>query len=124
LLAVNNVSVKVDPGDFVAVVGESGSGKSTSARTMLDLIRPDSGTVALDGVDVSLKFVAGAEQTRTSAREAVIHLAAVLPSLPLICLYSPVKIEDLSSAINPFSTMIVHRIGEAAARGSNAASFR
>lgn len=52
-LAVNNVSIKVDPGDFVAVVGESGSGKSTSARIMLDLIRPDAGTVALDGVEVA-----------------------------------------------------------------------
>jgi ABC-type glutathione transport system ATPase component len=50
--AVDDVSIKVEPGDFVAVVGESGSGKSTSARILLDLIRPDSGTVTWEGADV------------------------------------------------------------------------
>lgn len=52
-VAADNVSIRVDAGDFVAVVGESGSGKSTAARMMLDLIRPDSGTVTWQGEDVA-----------------------------------------------------------------------
>ncbi|HWK68999.1 MAG TPA: dipeptide/oligopeptide/nickel ABC transporter ATP-binding protein [Rhizobiaceae bacterium] len=67
-LAVDNVSIKVDPGDFVAVVGESGSGKSTSARMMLDLIRPDSGTVALDGADVASMSRADKKRFRSTVQ--------------------------------------------------------
>lgn len=52
-LAVDNVSIKVEPGDFVAVVGESGSGKSTTARMLLDLIRADSGTITWQGAGIS-----------------------------------------------------------------------
>lgn len=52
-VAVDNVSIKVNQGDFVAVVGESGSGKSTVARMMLDLVRPDSGVVSWQDDDVA-----------------------------------------------------------------------
>ncbi|GAB3186515.1 ABC transporter ATP-binding protein [Nesterenkonia suensis] len=45
LLAVDDVSVTVAPGDFTAIVGESGSGKSTLARIMLGLMRPTEGQV-------------------------------------------------------------------------------
>ncbi len=48
--AVDDVSVAVSPGDFIAIVGESGSGKSTLARILLGLITPDEGTVTLDGL--------------------------------------------------------------------------
>ncbi|MDR5699463.1 ABC transporter ATP-binding protein [Agromyces aerolatus] len=54
VVAVNRVSVAVEPGDFVAIVGESGSGKSTLARMLLDLIErdPGDGSITLDGRDL------------------------------------------------------------------------
>lgn len=52
-VAARDVSIRVAPGDFVAVVGESGSGKSTTARMMLNLLRPDSGTVTWNGDDIA-----------------------------------------------------------------------
>lgn len=51
--AVDDVSLSVGAGETLAVVGESGSGKSTTARLLARLHDPTSGTVALDGEDVT-----------------------------------------------------------------------
>ena len=51
LHAVDDISLKLYPGEVLGIVGESGCGKSTLARTMLRLCEPDSGRVLLDGVD-------------------------------------------------------------------------
>ena len=48
-----NVSLTVAPGEFVAIVGESGVGKSTLLNCMAGLDTWDSGTVALDGIDLA-----------------------------------------------------------------------
>ncbi|WP_169053781.1 ABC transporter ATP-binding protein [Agromyces sp. H66] len=49
LLAVDDVSLELRPGETLGLVGESGSGKTTVARLALGLTDPDSGVVLLDG---------------------------------------------------------------------------
>ena len=51
-LVVDDVSIRVRPGEFVAIAGESGAGKSTLFRLALGLDSPNSGAVYFDGRDL------------------------------------------------------------------------
>lgn len=49
---LNNVSLKVTPGEYVAIVGKSGCGKSTLMRLLLGLEKPEAGAVYYNGYDL------------------------------------------------------------------------
>ena len=51
--ALKNVSFGVEKGEYVAIMGESGSGKTTLLNILAALDRPTSGSVILDGMDIS-----------------------------------------------------------------------
>ncbi len=52
-LALEGVSMKVNPGDFVAIVGPSGAGKSTIFRLLLGFEQPEQGSIFFDGRDLN-----------------------------------------------------------------------
>ena len=61
--AVDGVSLSVEKGTTLGIVGESGCGKSTLARLITRLIDPTSGSVLLDGIDIT--SLAGSDLRKT-----------------------------------------------------------
>lgn len=50
--AVNNVSLKINKGEFIGIIGHTGSGKSTLVQMLNGLIKPTDGDVILDGKNI------------------------------------------------------------------------
>ena len=50
--ALDNISFSVVPGEFIGIIGHTGSGKSTLMQQLNGLLKPTSGQVLLDGVDI------------------------------------------------------------------------
>lgn len=53
LTVLNDVNIKIESGEFVAIVGHSGSGKSTLMNLIGGLDRPSNGIIEIDGQDIS-----------------------------------------------------------------------
>ena len=56
-VAVDDVSLRIDDGEFVVLAGPNGSGKTTLVRTFNGLITPTEGTVSVDGTAVESDLV-------------------------------------------------------------------
>jgi phospholipid/cholesterol/gamma-HCH transport system ATP-binding protein len=52
-IVLNNVSFTINRGETKIILGESGSGKSTILKLILGLIRPDSGQILIEGLDIT-----------------------------------------------------------------------
>lgn len=52
-IALADINLSLQPGDFVTIVGSNGAGKSTLMNIISGVLRPDSGTVEIDGVVVN-----------------------------------------------------------------------
>lgn len=50
---LDNISMDIEAGDFISLMGPSGTGKSTLLNLVSGIDRPDSGTITVDGVDVT-----------------------------------------------------------------------
>ena len=55
--ALDNVSFTIDDGEFIGIIGHTGSGKSTLIQHLNGLLKPDSGHIYIDGIDITQKGV-------------------------------------------------------------------
>ncbi len=56
-VALSDISFKINDGEFVGLIGHTGSGKSTLIQHLNGLLKPDGGSVYVDGADISDKSV-------------------------------------------------------------------
>lgn len=79
--AVDNVSLTAHPGTVTGITGPSGSGKSSLLAVAATLIRPDSGTILIDDVDVTTLSLNDATHLRRDNIGIVFQQPNLIPSL-------------------------------------------
>ncbi len=53
---LHDINIKIDEGEVVGIIGSNGAGKTTLVRTISGLIRPTSGSVYMNGIDITGKM--------------------------------------------------------------------
>ena len=95
-LALNDVSLGIEEGEFITLVGPSGSGKTTMLQLMGCLDKPDSGAVHLKGQDVSdLK----ANQRAELRREMIGFIFQFYALVPVLTAYENVELPLLLKGV-------------------------
>lgn len=82
--ALNGVSMSVAPGESVAVMGASGSGKSSLLHCLAGVIAPDSGSVHIDGTDLTGLSDRSRSRVRLERIGVVFQFGDLVPELSLI----------------------------------------
>jgi len=81
VVVLDHVSFAVESGEFVVLLGPSGSGKTTILHLVSTLLRPESGTVEVDGVVVSELASRAASRFRAENVGYVFQQANLVPTL-------------------------------------------
>ena len=89
--ALDDINLKVDAGETVAIVGENGAGKTTLVKHVTGLLKPTSGTVLVDGID-----------TRTTSTATLSKKVGIAFQNPDHQLFSESVKEEMAFALRNF----------------------
>ncbi|GHU72054.1 energy-coupling factor transporter ATP-binding protein EcfA2 [Clostridia bacterium] len=82
-VAVHNISLRIEDGDFAAFVGATGSGKTTLIQHFNGLLKPTSGWVKVDGLDLN----ASPDEKRTDKKAAKLRLRELRRTVGMVFQY-------------------------------------
>jgi putative ABC transport system ATP-binding protein len=113
ITALDRVSIKVEPGDFVAVVGPSGSGKSTFLSIAGALLKASEGEVILNGKDISKLADKQLSEIRLHEIGFIMQASNLVPYLNVIDQLLIVKRMSgkVSSADKAFAAKLLEELG-------------
>ena len=80
-VGVDNISLSINKGEFLSIVGHSGSGKTTLVSIMGGILKPTSGRVLLDGVDICTLNDNKLSEFRSRRIGFMFQFASLLPIL-------------------------------------------
>jgi len=80
-IGVDNISLSIDKGDFLSIVGHSGSGKTTLVSIIGGILKPTSGRVLLEGVDICTLDDKKLSEYRVNRIGFMFQFASLLPIL-------------------------------------------
>lgn len=110
--ALQNVSMDIRKGDFVAIVGENGSGKSTLIRTVLGLLSPKAGQVELFGKPISqfkdksrISYVSQKAASFNSGFPVTVEEVVAMGRYGKLGLFKRLKMEDRAAIQNALETV-------------------
>jgi len=81
ILGVDNISLAINQGDFLSIVGHSGSGKTTLVSIIGGILKPTSGSVLLEGVDICTLNDNKLSEYRAQRIGFMFQFASLLPIL-------------------------------------------
>jgi ABC-type lipoprotein export system ATPase subunit len=94
IVAVRDVSLRIEPGEFVSLTGPSGCGKSTLLNLIGSLARPDAGDIRVDGVSVP-----SLESPATYRRSTVGFVFQLHHLLPMLSAGSNVEVPLIGTGL-------------------------
>ncbi len=62
-VAVNDISLKIQPGKIFGFLGPNGAGKTTTIKMIVGLLKPDAGNIVLDGIDIQKNAIEAKRRT-------------------------------------------------------------
>lgn len=119
---LEEVSLVIEPGEIVAITGASGVGKSTIASLLLGLVRPDRGSISIDGRDLNDQ---GAPITRcawvpqhAACFSGTVRSNVVIgrPDADDVAVWAALGLVDLASTIESLPSGLDTELGEGARR--------
>ncbi|THB67137.1 MAG: ABC transporter ATP-binding protein [Desulfovibrio sp.] len=111
-LALNNVSLTVDQGEFVSIVGRSGSGKTTLLHVLSTLLAPDTGELTYHGRDIGQGGEKELNQLRHQDFAVIFQFHYLLPYLTAL----ENTLLPFMNTLRPVSSQRVARAKECLAR--------